>query len=108
MSEKEETKDVDVSTINLKKGVKSLVETMPKLNKLPSEFILPLERNPLSVNYAQIPIIDISGLDGASHTRDSIIGAIASACRDWGIFTVSHLALQVQCYLDQYSSIKLM
>ncbi|KAG6419529.1 hypothetical protein SASPL_121751 [Salvia splendens] len=106
MSEKEETKDVDVSTINLKKGVKNLVETMPKLNKLPSDFILPLERNPLSVNYAQIPIIDISGLNGASETRDSTIGAIASACRDWGIFTITNHGIEEALIEDMMEVVK--
>ncbi|XP_057792511.1 flavanone 3-dioxygenase 2-like [Salvia miltiorrhiza] len=88
VSEGDEAEDVDVATFDFKKGVKNLVDTVPKLNKLPSQFILPLERNPLFVNYAHIPIIDISVLYGASQTRVSTVEAIGSACRDWGIFTI--------------------
>ncbi|KAH6827137.1 hypothetical protein C2S53_014629 [Perilla frutescens var. hirtella] len=76
------------SALDWKKGVKNLMESSPKLKKLPPQFVLPLETNPLSVNYAEIPIIDLSGLNGASHTRVSTVKAIASACQHWGIFTI--------------------
>lgn len=73
-----------------RKGVKFLIDTEPDMKKLPSEFALPLLRNPLSVVHAEIPVIDLSGLDGPVQRRVSTIRDISSACADWGFFRVSN------------------
>lgn len=77
-------------TFDDKKGVKNAIETSPDMTKLPSEFVLPLEANPLFSYPAQVPLIDLTALDGPSDRRISTVEAIKSACQIWGFFMVSY------------------
>ncbi|KAI3457278.1 hypothetical protein Pfo_013941 [Paulownia fortunei] len=86
LSDKEETQNGNI--FDYKQGVKNLVDTAPELKKLPSEFVLQLERNPLSAIHAEIPVIDLSGLNGPSECRISTVKAISSACALWGFFRI--------------------
>lgn len=90
--------EVENGAIDYRKGVKYLVDTAPKMKKLPSEFLLKLEQNPLSVSYSDIPVIDLSQLSRAVGCRVSCIDAISSACAQWGFFRVSSLSL-IHLYL---------
>lgn len=85
--------DKGFRSIDYRKGVKFLVDTAPKMKKLPSEFLLKLERNPLSVSYSDIPVIDLSQLSRPVGCRVSCIEAISSACAQWGFFRVSSISL---------------
>ncbi|XP_059661985.1 protein DOWNY MILDEW RESISTANCE 6-like [Cornus florida] len=74
-----------------KKGVKYLIDMEPNLSKLPSQYVLPLPKNPLLVSHASIPVIDLSGLNGSAESRITTIKAIDTACAEWGIFrAVNH------------------
>ncbi|GER53260.1 2-oxoglutarate (2OG) and Fe(II)-dependent oxygenase superfamily protein [Striga asiatica] len=85
-----------ISTLNgsnncpyyMKKGVKYLVETSPEMTSLPPEYVLPLQEDPLSAATAEVPVIDLSGLDGPRHLRLSTVKAISSACELWGFFRI--------------------
>ncbi|KAL2476788.1 2-oxoglutarate (2OG) and Fe(II)-dependent oxygenase superfamily protein [Abeliophyllum distichum] len=81
--------------INYRKGVKFLIDTAPDMKKLPSEFVLPLLSNPLSVLHAEIPVIDLSGLDGPVQRRVSTIRDISSACADWGFFRIINHGIEM-------------
>ncbi|CAA0816096.1 2-oxoglutarate (2OG) and Fe(II)-dependent oxygenase superfamily protein [Striga hermonthica] len=73
----------------IKKGVKYLVETSPEMTSLPPEYVLPqLQEDPLSASTAEVPVIDLSGLDGPPHLRLSTVKAISSACELWGFFRI--------------------
>ncbi|XP_059664580.1 protein DOWNY MILDEW RESISTANCE 6-like [Cornus florida] len=78
-----------------KKGVKYLTDMLPNLTKLPSQYVLPLTTNPLAVNNASIPIIDLSGLNGPAESRKITIQAIDSACAEWGIFRVVNHGIKI-------------
>ncbi|KAL2476792.1 2-oxoglutarate (2OG) and Fe(II)-dependent oxygenase superfamily protein [Abeliophyllum distichum] len=81
--------------IDYRKGVKFLIDTAPDMKMLPSEFVLPLLRNPLSVLHAEIPVIDLSGLDGPVQRRVSTIRDISSACADWGFFRIINHGIEM-------------
>ncbi|KAK6157227.1 hypothetical protein DH2020_011475 [Rehmannia glutinosa] len=93
ISNKEETPNGN--TFDFKKGVKNLFETSPYMNKLPPEFVLQLERNPLSATLAEIPVIDLSGLNCPSEIRISTVKAISSACELWGFFRITNHGIKM-------------
>lgn len=66
------------------KGVKYLVDNSQKMLKLPSQYVLSLPKNPLTVSRASIPTIDLSGLAGAVQNRRYIIQSMSTACSEWG------------------------
>ncbi|KAL8031428.1 hypothetical protein ABFX02_13G023700 [Erythranthe guttata] len=72
-----------------KKGVKHLVDTSPHMNKLLSQYILKLPKSPLSAAIADVPVIDLHGLNnGHPESRVSAVKAISSACESWGFFRI--------------------
>ncbi|CAA2986778.1 DOWNY MILDEW RESISTANCE 6-like [Olea europaea subsp. europaea] len=83
-----------------RKGAKFLIDTEPDMKKLPSEFALPLLRNPLSVVHAEIPVIDLSGLDGPVQRRVSTIRDISSACADWGFFRIINHGIRMALMVE--------
>ncbi|XP_011100328.1 protein DOWNY MILDEW RESISTANCE 6-like [Sesamum indicum] len=85
-SQKKETQNGSVN--DYKKGIKHLLDTAPEINKLPSEFVLPLDTSPLSATRTDIPVIDLSGLCGPPDTRISTVKAISDACALWGFFRI--------------------
>lgn len=77
--------------IDYRKGVKSLLESVPHLQKLPSEFVLQLDQNPMdAAGGSDIPTIDLSGLHGSAELKASTIKAIGDACAEWGFFRVKN------------------
>lgn len=79
--------------LDYRKGVKSLLESAPHLQKLPSEFVLQLDQNPMdAVGGSDIPTIDLSGLDGSAERKVATIKAIGDACAEWGFFRVSTMS----------------
>lgn len=92
--DEDETQNNNHDYNNYKKGVKHLVDTSPHMNKLPAAYVLQLQRNPFSAAYADIPVIDLSGLDQPSQSsaRVATVEAISSACEIWGFFRVTSLA----------------
>lgn len=94
-----------ITTLDYKKGVKNLMDNAPNLKKLPSEYVLALEANPLAAAHAHIPIIDLTALDGDSEARISTVKAIASACQHWGIFTVSENSMLPFPTVHEFSNV---
>ncbi|KAK4438589.1 protein DOWNY MILDEW RESISTANCE 6 [Sesamum alatum] len=88
LSHEKENQNGSVNVIDYKKGIKHLLDTAPQIKKLPSEFVLPLETSPLSATHTDIPVIDLSGLDGPPDTRISTVKAIGDACALWGFFRI--------------------
>ncbi|KAJ8617898.1 hypothetical protein MRB53_014084 [Persea americana] len=63
------------------KDVKHMLDTVPEIQSIPPEFILPAEKRPSSVHQGSIP--DLSGLDGSDSERMWAIQEISSACKEW-------------------------
>ncbi|XP_073136404.1 flavanone 3-dioxygenase 2-like [Henckelia pumila] len=82
---------INSTTSDYTKGVKSLLESTPHLQKLPSEFLLQFDQNPMdAAGGSDIPTIDLSGLDGSAESKASTIKAIGDACVEWGFFRVKN------------------
>ncbi|XP_059661986.1 protein DOWNY MILDEW RESISTANCE 6-like [Cornus florida] len=77
------------------KGVKYLTDMLPNMTTLPSQYVVPLPTNPLSVRHASIPVIDLSGLNGPPESRKITIQAIDSACVEWGIFGIVNHGINI-------------
>ncbi|KAL3647159.1 hypothetical protein CASFOL_008127 [Castilleja foliolosa] len=86
-----------------KKGVKNLVETSPQMIKLPSKYVQHLDTNPLSTGFVEVPVIDLSGLNGPSHVRASTIKAISSACEHWGFFRIINHGIKMSLIEEMLS-----
>ncbi|CAL5336621.1 unnamed protein product [Camellia sinensis] len=69
-------------------GVKYLVDATPNMTTLPPEYVLPVPPPPASGGNGEIPVIDLSGLDGPIERRRLTVEAISSACADWGFFRI--------------------
>ncbi|CAL5394374.1 unnamed protein product [Camellia sinensis] len=70
------------------RGVKYLVDTSPNMTTLPPEYALPVPPPPASGGDGEIPVIDLSGLDGPIERRRLTVETISSACADWGFFRI--------------------
>ncbi|GFP89533.1 protein srg1 [Phtheirospermum japonicum] len=73
------------------------------MSKLPSEFVQQLETNPLSASFAEVPVIDLSGLNGPSEVRASTIKAISSACELWGFFRIINHGIKMSLIEEMMS-----
>ncbi|CAI9757289.1 unnamed protein product [Fraxinus pennsylvanica] len=96
----DKTSDNQESGSDYRKGVKFLIDNEPDMKKLPSEFALPLLRNPLSAVHAEIPVIDLSGLHGPVQRRVSTIRDINSACADWGFFRIINHGIRTSLMVE--------
>ncbi|XP_055823566.1 protein DOWNY MILDEW RESISTANCE 6-like [Solanum dulcamara] len=82
---------------DFKKGVKYLVDNSKDMKMVPSEFVLPIpegEKPSLAID-GDIPVIDLSGLNGPVEQRLSTIRALSSACDEWGFFRVTNHGIEV-------------
>ncbi|XP_075521824.1 flavanone 3-dioxygenase 2-like [Primulina tabacum] len=90
-----------------RKGVKSLLESAPHLQKLPSEFVLKLDQNPMDAAAgSDIPTIDLSGLDGSAEQKAATIKAIGDACVEWGFFRVKDHGIDEKVILEMFEVIE--
>ncbi|KAA8524489.1 hypothetical protein F0562_010912 [Nyssa sinensis] len=89
-----------------RKGVKYLVDAAPNMRTLPSEYIMPQPLIPSSVNAAPIPIVDLSGLDGAVERRMIAVQAISSACAEWGFFRIINHGIDISLMDEMLETVK--
>ncbi|KAL7250408.1 hypothetical protein ACSBR1_012423 [Camellia fascicularis] len=83
-----------------RRGVKYLVDTSPNMTTLPPEYVLPVQPPPASGGDGEIPVIDLSGLDGPIERRRLTVETISSACADWGFFRIFHILETLEAFND--------
>ncbi|MQL99777.1 hypothetical protein Taro_032506 [Colocasia esculenta] len=89
--------DYDPSTCD---GVKHLMETFPDLQTIPPHYVLPEALLAKPVAEAQLPLIDLSGLEDGSQCRAFTVQAISSACSEWGVFRAVNHGIAEQLVAD--------
>lgn len=75
------------------KGVKALVDA--GIQAVPDIYIRPLDQRPVLLNSHQheddqLPLIDLSSLQGDGEGRGAVVEAIGQACQEWGFFLVKN------------------
>ncbi|XP_073133549.1 flavanone 3-dioxygenase 2-like [Henckelia pumila] len=79
----------DHENVDYSKGVKNLVDSVPQLKKVPSEFVLPLDAAD-AAGSSEIPTIDLAGLNGSAECKVTTVKAIGDACAEWGFFRIKN------------------
>ncbi|KAL4201864.1 hypothetical protein AMTRI_Chr02g260880 [Amborella trichopoda] len=92
--------------LDLKKGVKNLVDNWGALQALPPNYILPLPRCSLPVLEAPIPVIDMSCLYEHPDCRLHTVRDIGLACSQWGFFRVINHGVNVSLMQEMLKSVE--
>ncbi|KAL3701940.1 hypothetical protein R1sor_019962 [Riccia sorocarpa] len=85
--EEEEEEEEEVGSFDMsmmKDRVQHLVDSGVK--EIPPAYVRPFEERPVDVRTEQIPVVDLSGIDGKD--RQSVRNQVGKACEDWGFFQV--------------------
>ncbi|PIA25344.1 hypothetical protein AQUCO_11800022v1 [Aquilegia coerulea] len=96
---------LNFSTINLfdfvvkqGNGVKGLVDS--GLSKVPYQYIQPVDqrisKSNIDANVVQLPLIDLSGLDGPEHEQAAVEESLVKAAETFGFFHVVNHGLPIQ------------
>eukprot|EP01018_Ginkgo_biloba_P028735 Gb_22186 [translate_table: standard] len=78
------------------KGVTHLAKS-GNLNSVPDKYILPPNKRPSASDIAEdenIPIVDVSDLEGSQQQRLQAIHTVGRACAEWGFFRVINHGIQ--------------